>query len=447
MKANNYPKLVYVYAIFGGLAGLLYGFDSGAISPALPFITEEFGLTPSQQGLIVSFLLLGALPAIVLSTSLAKIIGRRSFLIFAGITFVVGSIGCAFATSETALIVYRFILGIGCGIANMVSLIYLVELAPPKIRGFIGALYQLSVNVGILSAYLVGASYSVNGDWRMMLGIGVIPAVIFTVGMLLSPESPRWLLISGKEEKARKVLSRVRGSVQEIDNEIKDIKNSLAMQDVGLFKLISNFKNILGITFILTIFQVFTGINGVVYFAPIIFDGIEIFGMDGANVANFGVGSALVISTAISIFIVDKLGRKPLLLLSIGGQVLPLIGLAFSTSSIFSVICVFLYVFAFGIGLGPVFWLYIPEVFPLRARAIGMGVITFSQYLLNAVFSSAFPPVLEAIGNNVFLIFAALSVIACIFIHYKTPETKGKTLEEIEEYWYNRSKKGDKATA
>ncbi|MEK4538153.1 sugar porter family MFS transporter [Peribacillus sp. FSL K6-1552] len=430
------PNIMYVYAIFGGLAGLLYGFDSGAISPAIPFITEEFGLSPAGQGLIVSFLLLGALPAIVLSTSLSKVLGRKSLLIGAGITFIVGSIGCAFATNVSVLIGSRFILGIGCGIANMCSLIYLVELAPPKIRGLIGALYQLSVNVGILSAYIVGASLSASGSWRIMLGIGIIPAAIFTIGMLISPESPRWLMTAGKEERARKVLMKLRGSKKEVEDEISDINYSLKQQTVGFKHLVGQYKKILNMNFILTFFQVFTGINAVVYFAPIIFEGVEINGWSGSNIANFGIGTALVISTAISLFIVDKLGRKTLLIYSIGGQVLPLIGLAlFSDFTIFSMVCVFLYVFAFGIGLGPVFWLFIPEVLPLQARAIGMGVITFLQYTLNFLFSYTFPPLLSVIGNNVFLIYAVLSIVACVFIHYKTPETKGKTLEEIEEYW------------
>ncbi|MBO0998473.1 sugar porter family MFS transporter [Bacillus sp. SD075] len=427
---------MYIYAIFGGLAGLLYGFDSGAISPAIPFITEEFGLSPSGQGLIVSFLLLGALPAIVLSTSLSKVLGRKSLLIGAGITFIAGSIGCAFATNVSVLIASRFILGIGCGIANMCSLIYLVELAPPKIRGLIGALYQLSVNVGILSAYIVGASFSASGSWRIMLGIGIIPAAIFTFGMLISPESPRWLMAAGKEERARKVLMKLRGTKHEVEDEISDINHSLKQQSVGFKHLVHQYKKILNMNFILTFFQVFTGINAVVYFAPIIFDGVEINGWSGSNIANFGIGTALVVSTAISLFIVDKLGRKTLLIYSIGGQVLPLIGLAlFSDYTILSMVCVFLYVFAFGIGLGPVFWLFIPEVLPLQARAIGMGVITFLQYTLNFLFSYTFPPLLNVIGNNVFLIYAALSVVACVFIHYKTPETKGKSLEEIEEYW------------
>nr|WP_310199563.1 MFS transporter [Neobacillus niacini] len=147
-----------------------------------------------------------------------------------------------------------------------------------------------------------------------------------------------------------------------------------------------------------------------------------------------------MISTALSLFIVDKLGRKPLLIYSIGGQVLPLIGLAFSDSTILSMVCVFLYVFAFGIGLGPVFWLYIPEVFPLQARAIGMGIITFSQYTLNAIFSATFLPLLSSLGYNVFLIYSGLSVIACFYIFAKTPETKGKTLEEIEAVWRQKAR-------
>ena len=217
VEVTKTARIVYVFAVLGGLAGLLYGYDSGAISLALPSISNVFGLNAAERGLVVSFLLFGALPSIVVFTALEKKIERRNVLIFGGIVFIIGSLLCAFASNTTFLIVGRFILGIAAGIANMYGLIYLSELAPKHIRGLMSSLYQLSVNVGILVAYAVGA-YNISTDnWRWTLGLGVVPAAIFAIGMACSPQSPRWLIRDGQVEKARKVLNKVRTSEEEVE--------------------------------------------------------------------------------------------------------------------------------------------------------------------------------------------------------------------------------------
>jgi sugar porter (SP) family MFS transporter len=426
--------IVYLFAILGGFAGLLYGYDSGAISLALPSITPEFGLNATEKGLVVSFLLLGALPSIVVFTALERKIERRNMLIFAGFIFIVGSIGSAIAQNMYWLMCWRFVLGIAAGVANMYGLIYLSELAPAHIRGLMSSLYQLSVNIGILVAYAVGAYNIATNDWRWTLGLGVVPAFIFAVGMIYSPQSPRWLIRDGKMKRARKVLTKVRVTPEEIQQEIDDIQTSLKTQEAGFKELFGTYRPVLTLLIILTIFQVFTGINAAVYYAPEIFHNL---GLSHASIiADFGVGSALVISTFISLPFIDRLGRKVLLMLSLGGQVLPAIGLCiFSTNAAIAVICIFLYVFMFGIGLGPVFWSYVPEVLPLKARALGMGMITFTQYLLNFIFSLIFPIILQAIGINIFYFFAFLSFVAVFYIKSQVLETKGKSLESIEAYW------------
>jgi sugar porter (SP) family MFS transporter len=426
--------IVYLFAILGGFAGLLYGYDSGAISLALPSITPEFGLNATEKGLVVSFLLLGALPSIVVFTALERKIERRNMLIFAGFIFIVGSIGSAIAQNMYWLMCWRFVLGIAAGVANMYGLIYLSELAPAHIRGLMSSLYQLSVNIGILVAYAVGAYNIATNDWRWTLGLGVVPAFIFAVGMIYSPQSPRWLIRDGKMKRARKVLTKVRVTPEEIQQEIDDIQTSLKTQEAGFKELFGTYRPVLTLLIILTIFQVFTGINAAVYYAPEIFHNL---GLSHASIiADFGVGSALVISTFISLPFIDRLGRKVLLMLSLGGQVLPAIGLCiFSTNAAIAVICIFLYVFMFGIGLGPVFWSYVPEVLPLKARALGMGMITFTQYLLNFIFSLIFPIILQAIGINIFYFFAFLSFVAVFYIKNQVLETKGKSLESIEAYW------------
>jgi SP family galactose:H+ symporter-like MFS transporter len=429
--------IVYLFAILGGFAGLLYGYDSGAISLALPSITTAFGLNSAEKGLVVSCLLFGALPSIVVFTALEKKFERRNVLIFGGIVFLVGSILSAIAPDTKFLMIARFILGIAAGIANMYGLIYLSELAPAHIRGLMSSLYQLSVNVGILVSYAVGAYNVPTNDWRWTLGLGVVPALILTIGMAISPQSPRWLIRDGQIEKARKVLTKVRVTSEEINDEINDIQDSLKTKEAGLQELFGTFKPVLNLLFILTIFQVFTGINAAVYYAPEIFHNL---GMANSSiVADFGVGTALVVSTLISLPLIDKLGRKKLLEISLGGQVLPAIALCiWSNNVVIAVVAIFIYVFMFGFGLGPVFWSYVPEILPLKARALGMGVITFTQYLLNAIFSLVFPIVLSMIGISIFYFFAALSAFSVWYIHKYVLETKGRSLEEIEKYWETR---------
>lgn len=426
--------IVYLFAILGGFAGLLYGYDSGAISLALPSITTAFGLNSAEKGLVVSFLLFGALPSIVVFTAMEKKIERRNVLILGGFIFIGGSIFSALSADTMMLMVARFILGVAAGIANMYGLIYLSELAPAHIRGLMSSLYQLSVNIGILMVYAVGAYNLPADNWRWTLGLGAIPAAVFAVGMILSPQSPRWLIRDNQVEKARRVLKRVRITDDEIESEITDIQDSLKSQEAGLRELFGTFRPVMILLFVLTFFQVFTGINAAVYYAPEIFHNL---GMANASIlADFAVGGALVVSTFLSLPFIDRLGRKKLLEISLGGQVPPAIALCiWSDNATIAIVAIFVYVFAFGFGLGPVFWSYVPEILPLKARALGMGVITFTQYLFNGILSLIFPMLLEALGINVFYIFAALSALAVFYIHKNVLETKGRTLEDIELYW------------
>ncbi len=428
--------IVYVFAVLGGLAGLLYGYDSGAISLALPDISTQFGLSPTLEGLIVSFLLFGALPSIAVATMMEKKIERRNLLIVGAVIFAVGSLGCALAPTPAILMGFRFVLGMAAGIANMFGLIYLSELAPAHLRGMMASLYQLSVNFGILISYGVGHYFSLDGRWEWTLGLGLVPAVIFGVGMALSPQSPRWLIRDGQIEKAKKTLHRVRSTDEEVERELADIEISLQSQEAGFKELFGTFRPVVMLAFVLVIFQVFTGINAAVYYAPKIFEHLGM-GANAGIIANYGVGIALVVSTLVSLPFIDRWGRKKLLAISLGGQIPPLLALTFfaDTHATVAIVAVFLFVFSFGFGLGPVFWSYVPEIFPLRARALGVGIITFAQYTMNALLSLIFPDLIAAIGTGVFLIFAVMSAIAVWFILTRVIETKGKTLEEIEAYW------------
>jgi len=237
----------------------------------------------------------------------------------------------AFAQSTGFLIFARFVLGIAAGVANMYGLIYLSELAPKYIRGLMSSLYQLSVKVGILAAYAVGAYNLPTNDWRWTLGIGVIPALIFTIGIFCSPQIPRWIIRDKQVDKARRILKKVRVSNEEVEGEITDIQNSLKTKEVGLKELFGTYRPVLTLLFVLNVFQVFTGINAAVYYAPEILHNLIL--AHASIIADFGVGGALVISTLVSLPFIDRLGRNKLLEIILGGQVIPAIALCIWSSN------------------------------------------------------------------------------------------------------------------
>ncbi|WP_077305403.1 sugar porter family MFS transporter [Terribacillus halophilus] len=445
MQKKQSNSLLY---FFGALGGLLYGYDTGVISGALLYIDEDLGLNSFTEGLIVSSLLVGAIISAAITGRVTDKIGRKKTIIAAGILFFIGALGAAVAVNVTTMVIARVILGLAVGASTTIVPLYLSELAPKEKRGSLASLNQLLITIGILSSYLVNYAFSDAGAWRWMLGLAVVPAVILIIGMFFMPESPRWLLTAGKEDKARSILKRVRGENASIEDEISEIQKAEKEDEGGIKELFSSWVRPaliagLGLAFL----QQFIGINTIIYYAPSTFTSAG-FGNSAAILGTVGIGTVNVLMTLIAIKIVDKVNRKTLLMAGNIGMVASLIALStinlLAPDSIVAtwaiIICLGLFIVAFSTTWGPVVWIMLPELFPTKVRGIGTGAATFALHGANLIVSLLFPILLEAIGiSYLFYIFAVIGILAFLFVKFFTTETRGKSLEQIEDDLRKRS--------
>ena len=440
---------VYVAALFAALGGLLFGYDTGVISGALIFIKREFGLTTTAEEIVVSGVLLGATIGAIVGGKAADLFGRRRVLFVTAAIFGIGALASAAAPSPPILIVSRVILGLAIGLASTNVPVYLSEVAPPHARGWIVSLFQLAVTVGIVVAYLTDYAFAGIEGWRWMLGLAVVPAIVFGAGMFFLPETPRWLISGGQHEVAHGVLVRIRG-LADVNVEIEEIKASLAQQTesgrwADLFSRSVRPALVVGIG--LAVFQQITGINTVIYYAPKILQAAGFNSASGAILATVGVGVVNVAMTILAMFLVDRAGRRPLLLVGIAGMIITLgvLGLSFRISNPsgqlawIAVICLMGYVASFAISLGPIFWLLIAEIYPLKIRGLAEGTAATFNWASNLIVSLTFLTLVEKLGaSSTFLLYAFASVASWLFAYYLVPETKGRTLEQIETFWRAR---------
>lgn len=442
---RDHDIFVYIMAFIAALNGLLFGFDTGVISGSLIYIQESFSLSTFLQQVVTSSVLVGAMIGAALGGRLADRFGRRRVTLGASVVFFVGSLGMAFAPAVDWLIGWRGFTGVGVGMASVIGPLYISETAPPDIRGSLGFLQQLMITIGILLAYVVNyffapAFLGING-WRWMLGFGAVPAVILGVGMYFLPESPRWLVENDRTDEARSVLSRIRER-EAIDEEIDEIREISEIEEEGdLSDLLEPWVRpalIVGIG--LAIFQQISGINTILYYAPTILTNIglgniaSLFGTIGIGIVNVGM-------TAVAILLVDRIGRRPLLLVGTGGMtvMLGILGLGFYLPGLSGVVgyvtlaSMILYVAFFAISLGPVFWLLISEIYPLRIRGAGEGVASVFNWAANLLVSLTFLSLIARFGEAIsFWTLGVFSLIAVAFIYLRVPETMGRSLEEIE---------------
>ncbi len=434
----------YVMVAIASLGGLLFGYDTGVISGALPFIQKDFTLSPTMQGVATSAVLLGATFGAAFAGVLSDRFGRRRVILAVALLFMIGALGSALAPSLAILLVARAVVGVAIGVASMLTPLYLAEVAPKERRGAIVSLNQFCITLGILVSYLVDYTLTgAAGNWRWMLGLGVVPGAIMFAGMLVSPESPRWLAGLGRMDEARAALRRSRGR-DDVETELQALRTDLRQEGgriapwSALFDARGRAPLLIGVA--LAVFQQVTGINTVFYYAPAIFRGAGLSSASVSILATAGVGLVNVVMTVVAMRLMDHAGRRALLLWSLGGMIVMLLvlsgGFALGTKgavAYLTVVSVALYVGFFAIGLGPVFWLLISEIFPLSVRGRGMSVASVSNWGSNFLVTLIFPGMVAALGSAAaFLIFAVLSVLAFAFTYWKVPETKGRSLEEIE---------------
>ncbi|WP_336330109.1 MULTISPECIES: sugar porter family MFS transporter [unclassified Haloarcula] len=434
-------RFVYVVSALAALNGLLFGFDTGIISGAFLFIQDSFVMSPLVEGIIVSGAMAGAAAGAAVGGQLADRLGRRRLILIAAIVFFVGSFTMAVAPTVPVLVAGRLIDGVAIGFASIVGPLYISEIAPPRIRGGLTSLNQLMVTTGILLSYFVNYAFADAGAWRWMLGAGMVPAVVLAIGILKMPESPRWLFEHGRKDEARAVLKRTRsGGVEE---ELGEIEETVETQsETGVRDLLAPWlRPALVVGLGLAVFQQITGINAVIYYAPTILESTGL-GNVASILATVGIGTINVVMTVVAILLVDRVGRRRLLLVGVGGMVatLAVLGTVFYLPGlggglgVIATISLMLFVSFFAIGLGPVFWLLISEIYPLSVRGSAMGVVTVANWGANLLVSLTFPVLTDGVGTSAtFWLFGLCSLVGLLFVYRYVPETKGRTLEAIED--------------
>lgn len=439
-------RFVYIAAAFAGLGGLLFGYDTGVISGAELFFKNDFSLSVFALEVIVSGVLAGAAVGALAGGRLADLFGRRILLIVTALIFAAGAIICAAAESPSALVFGRIIVGLGIGLSSGTVPVYISEVAPPDARGWTVSIFQLAITLGILLAYLVDYAFARIQGWRWMFGLAVVPAGIFALGMLFLPESPRWLAKRGRIDTAREILSRSRGTL-DVDAELRDIELALAeSEERGNWHdlLHPTLRPALIVGIGLAIFQQVTGINTVIYYAPMIVQSAGISSASGAILTTAGIGTVNVLMTVVSMWLIDRVGRRPLLLTGVAGMVVTLgsLGWVFHAASRagvlswLAVISMMVYVACFAISLGPIFWLLISEIYPLKVRSSTEGLAAMFNWTSNLAVSLTFLSLLHLVGpTRTFWLYGFFAVAAWFFSYRLVPETKGRTLEQIEQFW------------
>lgn len=459
-STGNSGSLAYLVriCIVATLGGLLFGYDTAVIAGAIGFLQSHFELNAVMKGWAASSALVGCVLGAMLAGQLSDRFGRRKTLMLSAVLFLVSAVGTAIPHTLMQFVVFRIIGGVAVGAASMTSPMYIAEVSPARLRGGMVSLNQLAIVSGMLIVYFVNyyiaglgdEAWNVTTGWRWMFGSESLPAVALLLLLFTVPESPRWLTEKGYSDKARNILAKVDGEAH-AEREMAEIEATIKQESASLSQLFQpGMRVVLLIGVALAILQQVTGINVILYYAPEILKKVPDTKMDVALLQTVAVGAVNMLFTLIAIWTVDKIGRKPLMLIGSAGMCLSLvaIGLAacFHAVGLWLLICMLMYIACFAMSVGPLVWVILSEIFPTKIRGRAMAIAVFCLWVANFIVSQTFPmmdenPWLVGKFNHgfPFFVYASFCVVLLIFMWKIVPETKGRTLEEIEQSWGRQS--------
>jgi len=446
LREKGLTTYILIASAIAAVGGILFGFDTGVISGALLFIAKQWQLSHAQAEFATSSVLIGAVLGAIAGGALGDRLGRRRSIIYATFLFLGGTVIVSVATGMSTFVIGRVLIGAAIGVASFMVPLYISEMAPPSIRGGMVSLNQLAITGGILVSYGVNYAFSHTENWHAMFAVGALPGLVLAIGMYVLPESPRWLVSMRRTDEAARVLKKLReredvaGEVVEIENEIK-AETGGRLSDL----LAPALRLPLLIGLGLAIMQQMTGVNTVVYYAPAIFKAAGAGSAAASIAATAGLGIVNVVMTVVAIWLMDRAGRRPLLLWSVAGMTIALVllgaGFALRADEAgaggalgrITAMSLMIYIAFFAVGLGPVFWLLIAEIYPIKTRAVAMGAATVANWAANYVVAATFLTMAGLLGRaGVFWFYALMGLITWFFVLWLVPETKGKTLEEIQ---------------
>ena len=463
MKSTiNLGYLVFL-SVVAALGGFLFGYDTAVISGTIAQVTEQFGLDALQQGWYVGCALIGSIIGVLFAGILSDKFGRKSTMILSAILFSTSAIGCAVSTDFNQLVIYRIIGGVGIGVVSIISPLYISEVAVAQYRGRLVSLYQLAVTIGFLGAYLVNyqlLGYSMSNPdvstgwwnlvfvsevWRGMLGMETLPAIMFFIIIFFIPESPRWLILKGKEEKATNILERIYTSSMEALFQLTETKSVLSSESKSEWKLLlqPGIRKAVIIGVCIAVLGQFMGVNAVLFYGPSIFENAGLSGGDSLFYQVL-VGLVNTLTTVLALVIIDKVGRKKLVYYGVSGMVISLVliatyfiyGESWGISSIFLLIFFLFYVFCCAVSICAVVFVLLSEMYPTRVRGLAMSIAGFALWIGTYLIGQLTPWMLQNLTPaGTFILFAIMCVPYMLIVWKLVPETTGKSLEEIERYW------------
>ena len=463
MKSTiNLGYLVFL-SVVAALGGFLFGYDTAVISGTIAQVTEQFGLDALQQGWYVGCALIGSIIGVLFAGILSDKFGRKSTMILSAILFSTSAIGCAVSTDFNQLVIYRIIGGVGIGVVSIISPLYISEVAVAQYRGRLVSLYQLAVTIGFLGAYLVNyqlLGYSMSNPdvstgwwnlvfvsevWRGMLGMETLPAIMFFIIIFFIPESPRWLILKGREEKATNILERIYTSSKEALFQLTETKSVLSSESKSEWKLLlqPGIRKAVIIGVCIAVLGQFMGVNAVLYYGPSIFENAGLSGGDSLFYQVL-VGLVNTLTTVLALVIIDKVGRKKLVYYGVSGMVISLVliatyfiyGESWGISSIFLLIFFLFYVFCCAVSICAVVFVLLSEMYPTRVRGLAMSIAGFALWIGTYLIGQLTPWMLQNLTPaGTFILFAIMCVPYMLIVRKLVPETTGKSLEEIERYW------------